>query len=402
MSTNRTLKKIRNDEEKQNNQPFRWGIRDYTLKRFKIYNESKQPNQTQQIQHPKQIPQPQQLQHKQHNRSNNSVSIKKPTSKKDLECLLNCNKSNQSQTINISPSIKINELKESPSQYLSTKSKNKTNDKSKVTLKSNRLSLIKAEKNSQNINKAPAKLVNEPMVPKNEIKVDPSINFNLKVYSSQELNTDYDHLTTDQSNPIIIKALGYEISRNDLSSLTNGYKLNDIIVNFYFKLLCNSNSTFKCTTLDSILISKILNSNLRGISKSLEKVSKVDFKLLLCPLFINENHWALLAYDTVLKVISYYDSIYSVNLNIINKMNSVLSKYIKCMSCCDTWEVSSENSYPKQTNSNDCGVFICTYAKYLVFDRSFNFNENDIPNIRKILSNEIINYEIESVFSNNH
>ncbi|CAF0870440.1 unnamed protein product [Brachionus calyciflorus] len=60
----------------------------------------------------------------------------------------------------------------------------------------------------------------------------------------------------------IIKGFRIQLLQNDLQSITTGEKLNDKIVNFYLSLLCNSLKNLKALTIDSILINKILSSEL--------------------------------------------------------------------------------------------------------------------------------------------
>ncbi|CAF1036880.1 unnamed protein product, partial [Brachionus calyciflorus] len=67
------------------------------------------------------------------------------------------------------------------------------------------------------------------------------INFNLKVYSSQELNSELDKIPSEfENNPIIVKAGDLEIRRSNLNDVISGSKLNDLIINFYLKIACNS------------------------------------------------------------------------------------------------------------------------------------------------------------------
>ncbi|RNA26451.1 hypothetical protein BpHYR1_003683 [Brachionus plicatilis] len=61
-----------------------------------------------------------------------------------------------------------------------------------------------------------------------------------------------------------------------------------------------SDSNPICTQQSSaanFIINKILDGNLRGVSKSVEKNSKTDFRLLFCPVLFNKNHWVLIIHD---------------------------------------------------------------------------------------------------------
>ncbi|CAF1112143.1 unnamed protein product, partial [Brachionus calyciflorus] len=86
--------------------------------------------------------------------------------------------------------------------------------------------------------------------------------YQFKVYSLQD-NTSFE---TNPSEFSVINALGYSIQQKDLNELIKGMKLNDKIVNFYIKLVCNSLNQ-KALAIDSLFINKILSSDLRGVQK---------------------------------------------------------------------------------------------------------------------------------------
>ncbi|RNA01407.1 hypothetical protein BpHYR1_027462, partial [Brachionus plicatilis] len=133
-------------------------------------------------------------------------------------------------------------------------------------------------------------------------------------FSQNDPKSQEAFLNHDDGLTVIVKGFGYEVNRLSLYDLLSGSKINDIIVNFYMKMLCNSNLNVKCSHIDSLIINKILDGNLRGVSKSVEKNSKTDFRLLFCPVLFNKNHWVLI----------YYDSIYNSNKEIIEKIRGVL------------------------------------------------------------------------------
>jgi sentrin-specific protease 1 len=162
-------------------------------------------------------------------------------------------------------------------------------------------------------------------------------------------------------------------------------------------LICDSLPNNKYATIDSLLINKILSSDLRGISKCFDKYNQVDFQILFFPLFLNKNHWALLSFDTLKRKISVYDSIYPINRNLVTKISSTLAKYIDQLKGANCWNLEINNDYPKQSgNDNDCGVFVCLYAKHVAYNYPFNFSQADIPIKRNEIANEIRNFEIKN------
>jgi len=54
-----------------------------------------------------------------------------------------------------------------------------------------------------------------------------------------------------------------------------------------------------------------------------------------------------------------------------------------------TWNVHIGKS-PRQGNSYDCGIFVCTTARYWILEELMNYNQGDIPLIRQRMSYELI------------
>jgi Ulp1 family protease len=208
-----------------------------------------------------------------------------------------------------------------------------------------------------------------------------------------------DQVFSQESSEILkplVQAFGYQIEFTDLNQLTSGSKLNDKVINFYMKLLCFTSKNVKCVAIDSLLISKILSSDLRGISKCFSKYSDLEFQILLFPLFVKSNHWSLLIFDTRKKIISFYDSIYQADTGLLAKISLTLAKYICQLNGAENWPLKLDHDYPKQSgNDRDCGAFICLYAKHHIFDHPFNFSQADIHEKRIQLAQEIRNSEIE-------
>ena len=227
---------------------------------------------------------------------------------------------------------------------------------------------------------------------------DSKINSLLKVYSSQENCNIDDFVDLKSHDPLVVSGLGYRVHQSDLDTVTAGAKLNDKIINFYLSLLSNSITHLKAATIDSIFINKIFSGDQRGISKCLEKYNKSKFQLIIFPLFIKGNHWAILIIDIIKTKIYFYDSIFKIDSNFITKVTTTLSKYITSLNTCSTWPIYSDFMYPKQINNeSDCGVFICQYAKYHLSNRLLDFSQSDIVNKRIEMANEIRKFEIISI-----
>ena len=53
------------------------------------------------------------------------------------------------------------------------------------------------------------------------------------------------------------------------------------------------------------------------------------------------------------------------------------------------WRIEVPEDIPRQTNSFDCGVFTCLFATYSSQQKTFDFNQDDMPNYRAEIECEI-------------
>ena len=59
--------------------------------------------------------------------------------------------------------------------------------------------------------------------------------------------------------------------------------------------------------------------------------------------------------------------------------------------CNDTLD---DDTIPRQTNCDDCGVFVCAYAEHVLADFKFEFDQGDMPGYRKKLFASLFNGSI--------
>ena len=107
---------------------------------------------------------------------------------------------------------------------------------------------------------------------------------------------------------------------------------------------------------------------------------------------INTNDKKVRFYDSNIKLKTNKerkDSIKAFVIHIINK-DSTDKKII--FNICD-WIFRAQSSLPQQSNTNDCGVYICSYAKHISLKQEISDNIN-ISNLRTNIKNEIIQCEI--------
>ncbi|CAJ0955416.1 unnamed protein product [Ranitomeya imitator] len=122
-----------------------------------------------------------------------------------------------------------------------------------------------------------------------------------------------------------------------------------------------------------------------------DKVDLFKKTLLLIPIHL-QVHWALVAVNIPNKMISFYDS---QGLHLKFCTENIL-KYImteakeknhpEFLQC---WQTTVKKCIPQQKNDFDCGVFLLQYCKCLAQEKPFQFSQDDMPRIRKMIYKEL-------------
>lgn len=179
--------------------------------------------------------------------------------------------------------------------------------------------------------------------------------------------------------------------------------LNDQIINFQMNLL------IKRGTLPQFPSVYAMNTFFYGKidSESINRwTSKIDlffYDLLVIPIHL-EIHWTLIVVDFRKKTIEYFDSFNSSDDHTkeSEKIFKSIRKYLnqeyllrKGLTFNFTdWNDTIVKNIPQQTNGNDCGVFLCTFANYRCADKKFNFTQENIPFFRKKMTYEVLTNQL--------
>ncbi|RNA02776.1 Ulp1 protease C-terminal catalytic domain-containing, partial [Brachionus plicatilis] len=136
---------------------------------------------------------------------------------------------------------------------------------------------------------------------------------------------------------------------------------------------------------------KILNNDVETLQNWCS--NDIDFDLLFCPININKKHWSLITFDCVSQTVNNYDSLYSPSLKLVESTSKVLGRVFTKLKSVSSWKVNVAKDFPMQNkNSNDCGVFICCFAKSLAFNKAFDFSQSTMLSIRKNMQDDILNF----------
>ncbi|KAK7122888.1 hypothetical protein R3I94_019863 [Phoxinus phoxinus] len=215
-------------------------------------------------------------------------------------------------------------------------------------------------------------------------------------------------LEQDDPNMVISTAFKLCIRQRDLATLEEGSWLNDMVINFYlFLIMKRSNDQqegLKVYCLSTFFYPKLLSSDGHfaghaAVKKWTKTVDLFLCDLVLVPLHLG-LHWALAVIDFKSQTIQCYDSMGQRHDAICHILLEYLMEENKIKKACcfeaSRWTIGRmrTNAIPKQTNGNDCGVFICKYADFLSQGKPLTFRQCDIPVIRKVMMWEIVHQKI--------
>ena len=188
--------------------------------------------------------------------------------------------------------------------------------------------------------------------------------------TSSTLKRPYPPNTVSNNNNIL--------TINDYNTLNPNGKLNDNIIDAYYTLITRNSSfayAFNCFFLESLEKKRL--SYLRKNNK----IDLVKYNMLIYPIHIkNPAHWTVIIINFNLKYIHHLDPYPNqiiTNHTYIDKIHTFLDTYttlhnLKKYNWVE-WEFTIPRNIPLQSSvSNDCGVFICIYVKYLCNHQPLN------------------------------
>lgn len=178
---------------------------------------------------------------------------------------------------------------------------------------------------------------------------------------------------------------------NDLTTLLPKKWFSDAIIDGYIQLIserqehCNDN---------------IVNFGtyfLYSLKKGLENIQKYEnssmARFMIFPRCIR-GHWSLIAADRKKNMITLYDSLhYFQDINdldlictFLNRVDNMYNNVAKQPWKYNTYILHEKNM---QYNFYDCGPYVCTFVDYLSREKTFDFKEKDMCQIRKEIKKAI-------------
>lgn len=194
----------------------------------------------------------------------------------------------------------------------------------------------------------------------------------------------------------LIDAFNQSITRRDVNTLKDLTWLNDEVINFYFNLLMDrgKKSEPHVHVFSTFFYPRLLKVGHKGLARWTKKVDLFAMDVIMVPIHLG-MHWCLAAIDIRAKTITYYDSLLGENQQCVKALRDYINAehIAKKGGPLDLaeWKCVIEKDIPEQLNGCDCGVFTCKYAEYLSQDKSFDFDQSDMPYFRRRMIWEIVN-----------
>lgn len=185
--------------------------------------------------------------------------------------------------------------------------------------------------------------------------------------------------------------------------------LDDNVINKYMTLI-TKRSPDTVYVFDTFFYYKLSTqgySQIKGLPKKVDIFSK---KKLFFPIHSPEEHWCLIVADLSNKKIKFFNSLREKYLSeefvceniyfilyCFNHLKRIMNYLMeehkhrqRGQILPGEWSLEdSGNECPNQTNSYDCGVFICIIAEYLARGATLDFSNKDMGNFREKMNEEI-------------
>ncbi|CAA9994717.1 unnamed protein product [Nesidiocoris tenuis] len=171
-----------------------------------------------------------------------------------------------------------------------------------------------------------------------------------------------------------------------LLTLRESNWLNDKIINFYMELIDQrSRQNHKLPTTFSFNTFLYVSLKAGGYTRVKNYTRKTDLfekDIIFIPIF-KAAHWRLITIYIKLQKIEYLDSLGNDGTDILEDIKNYLTEEHnhKKGTPLDTtnWKFTQRTDIPLQQNNDDCGVFVCQYAKSLGSSEEIQIKHSQIP-----------------------
>ncbi|KPP69322.1 hypothetical protein Z043_111941 [Scleropages formosus] len=180
------------------------------------------------------------------------------------------------------------------------------------------------------------------------------------------------------------------LTMDDLSTLYGQNWLNDQVMNMYGDLVMDTVPE-KVHFFNSFFYDKLRTKGYEGVKRWTKNVDIFRKELLLMPIHL-EVHWSLVCVDVPRRVITYFDSQRTLN----RRCPKHIAKYLQAEAIkkeqrdfLTGWKGVFKMNVARQNNDSDCGAFVLQYCKCLALGQPFNFGQQDMPRLRRLMYKEL-------------
>ncbi|NXS58068.1 SENP2 protease, partial [Brachypteracias leptosomus] len=208
----------------------------------------------------------------------------------------------------------------------------------------------------------------------------------------------------DKGDPdeVLSSAFKLKVTREDISTLNKLCWLNDEVIHFYLSLLVERNKMKgypSVHALSTFFYPKLITEGYPAVRRWTRGTDLFKHHFILVPIHLRV-HWALVAIDMRKKTIKYYDSLGGNGDEICKTLWQYLQEESRekrnVELVISEWTLHSmkPQEIPQQSNSSDCGVFICRYADCIIRDLPITFTQKHMPYFRRKMVWEIIHQKL--------
>lgn len=197
---------------------------------------------------------------------------------------------------------------------------------------------------------------------------------------------------------MVIAVQGKPITVKNLRTLQATEWLDDVIINGYIYLINDrdkrrNSGTQQVFGFESYFWPALSKKGHQHVRRWTRNINVFSLDKLLVPLHLNTDHWALAVLNFREKRCDYYDSLSAKkNRFFQKKIWPVLRDYLEQESKDKQVPFSSDGwtafcaPCPQQQNGCDCGVFTLRFAECVSLNAEWNFSQEDIPQLRRIIT----------------
>ncbi|KAF7703898.1 Sentrin-specific protease [Cucumispora dikerogammari] len=186
------------------------------------------------------------------------------------------------------------------------------------------------------------------------------------------------------------------VEKKDIRKLLPKQWLNDTLINFYMEMLkdyyasCNNRRVYVFTT---FFFTKLC-SDFDNTVELYPEINLTEYELLIFPIHKNA-HWTVLIYGMKNNKLEYYDSLGGkLGDNELKRIRNFLFMLGQKSGFCAPIKLNLSVPCTQQTNSYDCGVFICYFVKYKLLGFTARITDTDSQRLRMKLLHEIASRKI--------